>query len=238
MSVDVLVIAAHPDDAELTVGGMIAKLTDRGKRVGIIDLTRGEMGTRGTPRQRADEAAAAAEVLDVTERINLDVGDGRVSDTPELRDRLIVEIRRLRPSIVLSHYWDDLHPDHAATGQAVGNIMYPVGFANHPVGGEPHRPNEFLFFMAHYPFEPSFIVDITGYWDVKEKAVRCYGSQLVADGGGPPTNIGRSDFMERLEARARYFGTLIQTTHGEPLLARRPVPMDDVIEHYRPFEKL
>lgn len=239
MTVDVVAIAAHPDDIELMIGGTIAKLTDRGKRVAIIDLTRGEMATRGTPETRAAEAADAAEVLGVCERINLDLGDGRLQNCHDHRALLIAHLRRLRPSIVLTQYWEDLHPDHVATGEMVKEIMYPIGFANYPAEGEPYRPNEFLFAMAHFDFDPSFIVDVSGYWEAKERAIRCYASQLHdPDASGPATNIARPDFIDRIRARARHFGTMILTEYGEPFLVRRPVPVDDPVDHYSAFTKI
>ncbi|MAE60089.1 MAG: bacillithiol biosynthesis deacetylase BshB1 [Planctomycetaceae bacterium] len=238
MTVDAVAIAAHPDDVELMIGGTIAKLTDRGKSVAIIDLTRGELGSRGTPETRAAEAAAAAEALGVCERINLDLGDGRLENTHENRALVITHLRRLRPSIVMTQYWEDLHPDHAATGDLVKDIMYPIGFEKFPADGQPYRPNEFLFAMAHFDFDPSFIVDVTGYWDRKQQAIHCYKSQLHdPDSTGPATNIARPDFIQRIEARARHFGTMILTDYGEPFLVRRPVPVDDPVDHYAAFHR-
>lgn len=238
MSVDVLAIAAHPDDLELAVGGTLAKLSDQGRKVAIIDLTRGEMATRGTPEIRAREAEAAASVLGVEERINLDLGDGTLQDTHAHRARVIEHIRRLRPKIVLANYWDDLHPDHAATGQIVMNTMYPTGFAQYPAPGEPYRPHEYLFFMAHFTVDPSFIVDITDYQQKKLEAMRCYASQLHnPDSTEPTTQIAQPQFLQRVEARSRHYGSLIQRPLGEPFVTRRPVPMDDPVAHYEPFAK-
>lgn len=240
MSVDVVAIGAHPDDVEMTVGGTIAKLVARGRSVAIIDLTRGELGTLGSPELRAQEAAAAAKVLGVTERINLDMGDGHLEDNHENRSKLITQIRRLRPKLILANYWEDLHPDHCAAGNLVRNIMYPTGFANYPAEYEPYRPKEALFYMQHFPMEPSFIVDITGHHDTKIESVKCYGSQLhfarvEGDEPQPKTWIGDEAFLEMLEARARYFGSQIRRMHGEPLLSRRPVPVDDPVDLYEPF---
>ena len=244
MSVDVVAIGAHPDDVEMTIGGTLAKLIDRGKRVAIVDLTRGEMASNGTPEKRAEEAAAAANVLGVETRLNLDMGDGRLENTFEKRVRLIEVLRELRPSLVFAQYWEDLHPDHTAAGRLVHDIMYPIGFRNFPAAGEPYRPNEFLYYMAHFPFEPSFIVDISDYHEKKIDSVRCYGSQLnsaeaageaAGDEEKAPTLIARGGFLDRLAGRASYFGGLIHCAYGEPLLAPRAVPMDDPVDHYRPF---
>jgi len=238
-SVDVLAIGAHPDDVEMTVGGTLAKLIDRGKTVAILDMTRGEMGTRGTPEIRAAEAQAAADVLGVSERINLELPDSRLANTEEARIKVIEQIRRLRPKLVLTHYWEDLHPDHAATGHIVKDTMYPAGFGNYPARGTPFRPSEYLFFMAHFPFDPSFVVDVADYWDKKIESVQCYGSQLhdkTVD--GLETLIAQPTFIKRLEGRSRNYGNMIYREHGEPYIVRRPVPVDDPIALYEPFDKV
>jgi N-acetylglucosamine malate deacetylase 1 len=239
MGIDLLAIGAHPDDVDMIVGGTVAKLTAAGRSAAILDLTRGEMGTRGTPETRAREAQAAARVLGARERIILDLGDGVLADNAESRRQVIEVIRRLRPKLILAHYWDDLHPDHSAAGQIMRAIMYPMGFANYPAGGEPYRPNEILFFMAHTPFEPDFIVDIEGFHDRKMEAVGCFSSQFFRpDSHEPPTGISQPDFLGRLEARARHFGSLIGRSHGEPYKTTRAVPMSDPVAHYEPFGKI
>jgi len=239
MSVDVLAIGAHPDDVDMICGGTLAKLVSRGKRVAILDLTRGEMGTRGSPEVRAGEAQAAARVLGASERITLDMGDGRLENSAENRRHLIEAIRRFRPTLILTHYWEDLHADHSAAGHLVRSVMYPVGFAKYPAQGEPYRPNEVLFFMAHTPFEPSFVVDIDGFHETKLEAVRCFASQFYQENSSePPTGISQPDFLTRLEARARYFGALIGRGFGEPFRVTRAVPMVDPVDHYAPFPKI
>jgi bacillithiol biosynthesis deacetylase BshB1 len=239
MSVDVLAIGAHPDDVEMIAGGTIAKLIDRGRQVAIVDMTRGEMGTRGTPEARAAEAADAARTLGVCERVNLELPDGRLENTEQARVRVVEQIRRLRPKLVMTHYWDDLHPDHSATGTIVRDTMYPAGFANYPAKGSPFRPNEYLFFMAHFTFEPSFIVDITGYWEQKVEAVKHYRSQLHdATQDGLETLISQPTFLKRLEGRARNYGGMIYAEFGEPFLVRRPIPVVDPVDMYEPFPKI
>jgi len=238
MTVDVLAIGAHPDDIELIAGGTIAGLVRRGKRVAVIDLTRGEMGTRGTAEERAREAAAAAEVLGLAERINLDLGDGRVANTRENRRRVIGEMRRLRPSIVLNHHWHDLHPDHCAAAEIMRDSMYPVGMPKYDAEGEAYRPNEVLFFMGHFPFEPDVIVDVSEDMETKLAACRCYRSQLYQEGSVErETNISQRDFLEHITARARHYGSQILKTYGEPFAVRRPVPVLDLVDQYRAFSK-
>lgn len=239
MHVDVLAIGAHPDDVDMTVGGTILKLVSRGKSVAILDLTRGEMGSRGSPELRAQEAQCASKVLGVTERVTLDLGDGKLQDTKESRRQVTEAIRQYRPTVVLAHHWDDIHPDHAATGQIMRSVIYSSGFAHYPAAGEPYRPNEVLFFMAHTPFEPSFIVDIAGFHDRKMEAVSCFSSQFhKPDSDDPPTVLSQPGFLMRLESRARYFGSLIGSDFGEPFRVIRAVPMVDPVDHYRAFPKI
>ncbi|MBU0755264.1 MAG: bacillithiol biosynthesis deacetylase BshB1 [Planctomycetes bacterium] len=239
MGIDLLAVGAHPDDVDMIAGGTVSKLVHRGKSVVIVDLTRGEMGTRGSPDLRAEEANKAAEVLGVKKRIILDMGDGRLENNEKNRRQLIEIIREYRPRIVMGHYWEDLHPDHVAAGWLMRSVMYPSGFANFPADGVPFRPNEFLFFMAHFSFTPSFIVDITDFHDRKIEAVRSFGSQLYAEGSNAPaTGISQPDFLKKLEARARYFGSQIDRTFGEPFYVLRTVPMVDPVDHYAPFPRI
>ncbi len=239
MTVDVVAIGAHPDDVELIIGGTIAKLIDRGKSVAVIDMTRGEMATRGTPEIREKEAQQAADILGVTKRINLNLPDGRLENNEQNRIKIIEQIRLLRPTLVFAHHWNDLHPDHVATANIVRDTMYTTGFTNYPAKGAPYRPNEYLFFMSHLTFTPSFIVDTSDYHDKKLQAVNCFKSQLNnPDSAEPPTGISQPHFIERVTARARHFGSLIQTRYGEPFFVRRPVPIDDPVDLYKPFPKL
>jgi bacillithiol biosynthesis deacetylase BshB1 len=238
MAVDVLAIGAHPDDVDMTVGGTLAKLVSRGKSVAIVDLTRGEMGSTGSAELRLEEAQCAAKILGACERVTLDLGDGLLENNAESRRQVIEVIRRFRPQLVLANHWEDLHTDHAVAGQIMRAIIYSVGFLNFPAAGEPFRPNEILFFMSHTPFEPSFIVDITGFHEKKLEAVRCFRSQLQPQGNpGIPPSSPPDAFLRKLESRARYFGNLIDREFGEPLLAIRPVPMVDPVDHYAPFAK-
>ncbi|MBN1433460.1 PIG-L family deacetylase, partial [Candidatus Fermentibacterales bacterium] len=153
--VDVLAIGAHPDDVDISVGGTVAGLAARGRTVFILDLTRGEGGSRGTPEERLREAEQAASVLGVADRMCLDMGDTRLENTLDNRSALVAIIRRYRPVLVLAPWWEDLHPDHAAAGAIVRDTMYPSGMAGFPASGAPYRPNEVLFYMAHLPFQPS-----------------------------------------------------------------------------------
>ncbi len=239
MSIDVLAVGAHPDDVDLTIGGTVAKLTSQGRSVTILDLTRGEMGTRGTVETRAEEAERASKVLGASERITLDLGDGILENSLESRRQVIEVIRDLQPALVLGPYWEDLHPDHAAAGRVLCSVMYPSGFLKFPAEGKPYRPNEYLFYMAHTPFTPSLVVDVTGFHEKKMEAIRCFASQIhSADKDEPPTGISQPDFLAMIEGRARYFGRLVDCTFGEPFLSRRPVPMADLLAHYELFPSI
>lgn len=238
MTVDVLAIGAHPDDIELIAGGTIAGLVRRGKRVAAIDLTRGEMGTRGTSADRLREAETAAGVLGLTERINLDMGDGLLENSYENRRRLIGEIRRLRPVLVLAHHWVDLHPDHCAAAEMMKAVMYPLGILKFPAEGDAYRPNDVLFFMGHFPFEPNLVVDISNDFQTKLAACRCYATQLYnPHSTEPETGISQPDFLEHITARARHYGAQIGKAYGEPYAVRRPVPVMDPVDLYLPFRK-
>ena len=239
MSLDVLAVGAHPDDVDMSVGGTVARLIDLGRSVAILDLTRGEMGTRGSAELRAEEARCAARVLGVTERITLNLGDGMLENDAASRREVIEVIRRFRPKLVLGQYWEDLHPDHAAAGKMLRSVMYPSGFAKYPAGGEPYRPHEFLFYMAHTPFIPNLIVDTSNSNGKKMEAIRCFSSQFdPTRNGKPPTVISQPDFLLKLEGRARYYGGLIDRAFGEPYLVLRPIPMLDPVSHYEPFPKI
>ena len=216
----------------------IAKLVARGRKVAAVDLTRGETGTRGTPETRRKEAEKAAEVLGLTERICLDMGDCRLENNLENKIKLTEIIRDFRPLIVMAHHWEDLHPDHCKAGEMMKDIMYPVGIVNFHARGAPYRPNEVLFFMGHFTFQPSFIIDVSDYFDKKTEAIKCHQSQLYnPDSKGLETNISQPDLLLRIEARARHYGSLIQKTFGEPFYVRRPVPVNDPVELYKPFSK-
>jgi len=236
---DILALGAHPDDVEMLVGGTLAKMVDRGRNVVIADVTHGEMSTRGDLATREREAAAGAAALGASERINLGMNDGTLRDTPENRATLVETIRRYRPAVVLCHHWVDLHPDHSVLANMIMGIMYPLGFEKYPAGGQPFRPNAFLFYQGHLPIEYSFIVDTTGYFETKKAAIRAYASQLHnPDSGERLTGISKPDFLLRIEARDRYFGSLIERTYGEPFQMLRAVPMDDPAAHFAPFTRV
>lgn len=234
---DVLAIGAHPDDVELAMSGLLLRLRDAGKSVAILDLTRGEGGTRGTPEIRAKEAAAAARLLGAEERVILDHGDGRLEASVEVRRSIVDAIRRLRPSLVLAPHWQDLHPDHAAAGAAVRDLRYVSGMPNwFPGAHPPHRPRAFLYALHHNSdLVPSAVVDVTAVFERKMALVRCFPSQLHDPASKEPaTNIASAEFLPRWEARHRWFGERIGVRFGEPWFHEGPLPVDDPLALLRP----
>jgi len=230
MTLDALVVAAHPDDAEISLGGTLLRLVEAGRKVGILDLTRGEMGTRGSKAERDAETEAANRVLGLAWRGNLELSDSRVQVTLEGRERLAVLLRELSPRLLFAQHTEDLHPDHAACGRLAREAWYLSGLTQVAArdGGGPARRPRFLFhYMGHVPFEPTLVVDVSPVWERKVEVIRCYGSQLQPRG---PEDRGQhllfgADILSRAETRARYYGERVGTRYGEPLLHHGPLPV-------------
>ena len=230
--IDVLAIGAHPDDVEIQAGGTLLRLASLGYRTAIVDMTRGEASTRGTPDERAAEAGRASALLQVCVRQNLDLGDGRLADTLQARTALVHALRRLRPRIILTHYWEEPHPDHVATAQIVRAAAYLAGLAAWaPVDGlERHRPHAILHFGLPRWVNPSFIVDISEWADRKVQAIRCHASQLHDTGRvETETQVSAAGFLGYLDARNRSQGAWIQATHAEAFFVREPLVVDDPV---------
>ena len=232
MKLDILVVAAHPDDAEISVGGTLLMARDAGLATGVIDVTRGEMGTRGTRADRDGETRAASELLGLSERRNLELPDGRVESSLAARESLARLLRELRPAVVLAHHTEDLHPDHAASGRLAREAWYLSGLKRlaEQDGGPPAgRAARFLHFMGHVPFEPTLVVDIGAVWERKLEVVRCYASQLQPDGEADRGEhfLFGADILGRMETKARFFGERIGARHGEPLLSSGPLACGD-----------
>ena len=236
--VDVLAFAPHPDDVEICAGGLLLKQADAGRRCVIVDFTQGEAGTRGTPEQRGQEAAAASRVLGLVGRENLRLPDTGLRVVPEQEEAVVAAIRRWRPRLVLSPCREDRHPDHLAAAELVRRAYYAATIQRAPGGGlPPHRPDALVEYFGHLEPTPSFVVDVSEVWERRMEAVACYGSQLGAAparaGKEGVTNIASPDFRRRLEARYAYWGTRIGAAYGEPYRVDRMVPMDDPVETFR-----
>lgn len=235
MSLDVLAFGAHPDDLELSCGGTLALCVQQGKRVGLVDLTRGEMGTRGSAEERAAEADAAARVLGATVRENLDLGDGQLFETPERVEAIVRIIRRLRPAILLAPPTADFHPDHAAAGGLVKRAHYLAGVRKVAADVPPHRAGLLVHYLQHEVHPPSFIVDISSTIDVRRKAILCYASQLYDPTKcEPATMISAPTFLDEVEARARHFGSMIRSAFGEAFVQSSPPRVQDLFSLVTP----
>ena len=232
MKLDVLAIGAHPDDAELGCGGTLALLALRRRRVGLLHLTRGERGTRGTEEERRAEAERAAAALGAAELAFLDCGDGGLRHGTAEEDALLAILSRWRPDLILGPTPHDRHPDHARAHQLVEAACFYAGLANRaPESGPPHRPAAVFSYMQHDLFAPSFIVDVTTVWEAKLESLRAYRSQLYQPDrekdGKPVTKISTPEFWHAVEGRARHFGLLVGATFGEPFWSRLPLAVGD-----------
>lgn len=232
-NVDVLFFGAHPDDVELSAGGTVAKLAKDGLRVALIDLTSGEMGTRGTPQIRKREAQNAARILGATFRVQLDFGDGNLQTGREQELELIDVVRRTRPRVVFAPWPDDRHPDHSRTGRIVTEASFYAGLRALDTGVAEHRPQTVIYYLQNYMIPPSFVVDVTKSWKTKTRAYGAYKSQFHdPKSKEPQTFISSPKFLEMIEARGHHFGALIGAEYGEAFVTKQPPRVDDVIGAY------
>jgi bacillithiol biosynthesis deacetylase BshB1 len=240
MAVDILAFGPHPDDVELAMGGTLLKLSAAGYRTGIVDLTRGETGTRGTPEIRAREAEEAAKLLGVSLRRNLDLGDGKLEPSQAAKRKVAETIRELKPRIVFTNFPENNHPDHTASGPLVAEAAYLAGLAKIDASFGPHRPNRVLYYLVPHKVPPSFIVDVTPFHESKMAAVRAYASQLFAPGTAhPETFISRPGFLSRVEALDRYYGALIDADYGEAFYLREAIRVEDPVAFFgAPFTRI
>jgi bacillithiol biosynthesis deacetylase BshB1 len=240
LSLDVLAFAAHPDDVELCAGGTLALLASKGYKTGIVDLTRGEMGTRGTPEGRMEEAATAGRILELSVRENLGIPDGGIENTSDHRRRVIETLRRHRPHIVLLNAPEDRHPDHPAAARLVADACFYAGLQRIEtvVDGrsqEPWRPHHMLHYIQWFELEPTFIVDVSETWAQRMEAIRAYRSQVStpdyeAGPDEPETFISNPAFFAWIEARARACGYRIGAEYGEPFIyLHGPVGISDLV---------
>lgn len=237
MPVDVLAIAAHPDDVEMTCGGTLVQLKARGKKFGIVDLTGGEMGTRGTSETRRLEAVRAAEILGAEFRETLDFGDGGLAVSRENELVLMDIIRREKPRLVFTPYPDDRHPDHARAGRLVTDAAFYAGLRKIETAHPAHRPQQTIYFPTALLHEPDFIVDITPAMETRRRAILAFASQFHAEGSAEPeTMLSQRMFLDAVEARARHFGFLVGAEFGEGFLSRRPPRINDLIGAFEGFE--
>lgn len=232
LKLDALAVAAHPDDVEFSCGGTLLKLVSSGYRTGILDMARGELGTRGTAEIRAREAEAAARVLGVSVRDNLELPDGHIMLTEEYRRRMVRKIRQYRPTVIFTQYREDPHPDHVHTCHIVREAAHLAGLARYDAdsGQERFRPQAIAHFNFPRTSPPSFIVDISEVARQKWEAALCYKSQLYDPASSEPqTALSSELFLKQLEARSRYWGALIGVEFGEAFIVREALNVDDPV---------
>ena len=232
-SLDTLAIGAHPDDVEFSCGGTLLKLGSLGYRVGVLDMARGELGTRGTAEIRMREAEAAATSLGLAVRDNLEAPDGHIWLNEDSRLRMVRKIRQYRPRVIFTHYWEDPHPDHAHTCQIVREAAHVAGLAKYDAefGQKRFRPRGIAHFLFPRTVVPSFVVDISEFAERKLAAAECYRSQLFdPTSTEPETQISHEGFLRRLESKQRFYGSLIGVEHAEAFVVREALNVNDPLE--------
>jgi len=228
--VDILTIAAHSDDIELTCSGTLIRMVAQGYSVGILDLTQGEMGTRGTPDLRASEAEAARKTIGAKFRERLNLEDSRLTSSIENRMIVAEQIRKARPRTVIIPYWDARHPDHYIAATLGYEACYAAGLKQLPLPGDPHRPKKILYASMYWEVKPTFLVDISAYFAKKVEAIQCFASQF----GGDMREItelypawGR--LLDRITTQCKYYGHLMGVDYAEPFVTKETMAVDDIV---------
>jgi bacillithiol biosynthesis deacetylase BshB1 len=230
VSLDVLGFFSHPDDAELSVGGTLLKLKSMGYKTGVCDMTRGEMGTRGTPEIRAQEAADAAVIMKLDARVNLEQPDGHVWPTEKARVAVVRSIRTYKPKVIITTHEDDPHPDHANTSIIVRQAarLATMRRYDEDAGLSAVPMPAIMHSLFSRRIVPSFVVDVSDFVDEKMRAIKAYGSQFFnAQSAEPTTRISKKGFLEEIEVRRGYFGSLIGVAAGEPFFVREALNVED-----------
>jgi bacillithiol biosynthesis deacetylase BshB1 len=227
---DVLAIAAHPDDVEQTCGGALIRMAEMGYRTGVLDLTAGDMGTRGTPQTRIEESEEAGKHLDIKWRGNLRFPDARLENTLPGRMTLAGELRRLRPRVVILPYWEARHPDHYRAGELTYEACFLAGLKKLDEGESvPHRPFKMIYASQYANVTPSFVVDISPYIERRMQALLSYKSQYGDAAEGSDLFPKQEEIRERLGAIARFYGNLIGAKYGEPFVVKETMRVDDLV---------
>lgn len=226
---DVLAVAAHPDDVEQTCGGTLIRMAELGYRTGVLDLTAGDMGTRGTPDIRIRESKAAAEHLLLAWRENLRWPDARLENTISARMTLAGVVRRIRPRVVILPYWTGRHPDHYRAAEIAYEACFLSGLRRLEEDTEPHRPFKVIYSSLYANVTPSFVVDISRQFERRMAALLSYVSQYGDSPEGSELFPSTREVRERLEAVARFYGNLIGTRYGEPFVVKEAIQIDDIV---------
>jgi bacillithiol biosynthesis deacetylase BshB1 len=229
MSLDVLSIAAHPDDVEQTCGGTLIRMAEMGYRTGILDLTAGDMGTRGTPEERIAESETAARHLLASWRGNLRMPDARLENSLAARMSLALKIRELRPRVVILPYWEARHPDHYRCSRMGFEACFLAGLKKLDERSPPHRPQKILYASLYADVKPSFVVDIGAQFERRMMALLSYTSQYGEAVEGAALFPAESEIRDRLGAIARFYGNLIGVRYGEPFVVKEAMRIDDIV---------
>jgi len=233
MQIDILAFGAHPDDSELFAGGTLAKMAALGHSTGIVDMTRGELGTRGTPAIRSKEANQAAQILGLTVRENLGLPDGNVLVTASARLKVIRMLRKYCPRMVMTHYWDDKHPDHVHTSQLVAEAVHHSGLAKIQTRQARYRPPIILYFKLPAIVTPSFVVDVSDFIEQRNAAIAAYRSQLFDPASREPsTKLSQPDFLMHVDSIHSYYGTMIGKHKGEAFFIKEMLEIQDLVSHF------
>jgi len=229
MNLDVLAIAAHPDDVEQTCGGTLIRMAEMGYRTGVLDLTAGDMGTRGTPERRVAESEGAGRHMMLAFRGNLHMPDARLENNIAARMTLAVKIRELKPRVVILPYWQARHPDHYRCSEMGFEACFLAGLKKLDEYSEPHRPSKILYATLYADVKPSFIVDISAQFERRMAALLSYASQYGETAEGGTLFPNEAEIRDRLGAIARFYGNLIGVKYGEPFLVKEAIRIDDVV---------
>jgi bacillithiol biosynthesis deacetylase BshB1 len=223
MGVDLLVVGPHPDDIEIGLGGTVARHVALGFSVGLCDLTQGEMASNGTVEERAREADAAAKLLGTAWRENLRWPDRRIGKDPAHVEEAVAFIRRHRPRVIAAPYWSDRHPDHAAASAVMTEAVFNSGLRRYPADGEPWRPEWICYYFLNESATPSFVVDVTEYYDLKRRALACHASQFETSQDAVATRLNRRPFLQMIESRDAQLGALAGVGWAEGIVVRDPI---------------
>jgi bacillithiol biosynthesis deacetylase BshB1 len=229
MAVDILAVAAHPDDIEQTCGGTLIRMAEAGYRTGALDLTAGDMGTRGTPEQRVTESEEAGRRLLLGWRGNLHFPDTRLENNIAARMTLAMKIRELQPRVVILPYWEARHPDHYRAGELGYEACFLAGLKKLDPESAPHRPYKVIYASLYANVTPSFVVDISAQFERRMAALLAYRSQYGAEKEGGGLFPDEAEIRERLGAVARFYGNLIGVRYGEPFVVKETMRVDDIV---------
>jgi bacillithiol biosynthesis deacetylase BshB1 len=221
--IDLLAFGPHPDDLEIGLGGTLAKHAAKGHAVGLCDLTRGEMSSNGTPEERLKEAEEARKVLGAAWRENLSFPDRAIGSSPNHLRAVVELIRRCRPRAVALPYWDDRHPDHVTSASMLREAVFNAKLRRYDAEGAPWQPEWACFYFINDSAPPSFVVDVTDYYDLKRRALACYRSQFARATEGAETRLNSSSFNRLIESRDAQFGALAGVSFAEGIIVTEPV---------------